>query len=90
MYHNLQTLVQGLKNVLAMKRDRLYCILTLPSGGIALEGAELPDLPATKMLVLGDAKRTLDILPYHHWVEKIFETNTVVVDKKIIPITVEK
>ena len=55
-----------------------------------MEREELPDLPATKVLVLQDAKRTLKIQPYQHWLENVVETGTVVIDKKTMRITVEK
>ena len=64
--------------------------LTLPAGGVTVEKAELPDLPATKVLVMRDAKRTLRVLPYSHWVEKSFEVGSVVIDKKVLRITIEK
>jgi hypothetical protein len=87
---NISTLVQALKDALGIRRDKLYSVLVLPASGVALENAELPDLPATKALVLGDGKRSLNILPYQHWLEKTFQADTVVIDKKIIPITVER
>ena len=87
---NLATLIEAMNNLLAIKREGLYCLLVLPPGGIALEKAELPDLPATKALVLQDAKRTLRTQPYQHWLENSLTTGTVVIDEKIMRITVEK
>jgi hypothetical protein len=79
-----------MNNLLAIGRDRLYCLLVLPTGGVAVEKAELPDLPATKVLVLQDAKRALRTQPYQRWLEKSFQTGTVIIDKKVMHITVEK
>jgi len=90
MAQSLPSLFEALNNSLRIKRDRLYCILALPTGGVAVERAELPDLPATKALVLQSAKRTLRIQPYQHWLEKSSETGTVVIDKKTMQITVER
>ena len=87
---NLPTLVEAINDILAIDRDRLYCLLVLPSGGVTLERAELPDLPATKALVLRNTKRTIISQPYPKWLEKSFKTGTVVVDKKVMRITVEK
>jgi hypothetical protein len=87
---SLPGLVEAMNNVLAVRRDKLYCLLVLPAGGIAVEKAELPDLPATKALVLQDDKRTLRTQPYSHWLEQAVETSTVVIDKKVMRITVEK
>ncbi len=83
-------LIEALNYSLGVGRDKLYFILSLPSGGVILEQAELPDLPGTKALVLQNAKRTLKIQPYQHWIERSLETGTVVIDKKVIKITVEK
>ncbi len=87
---NLSTLVKVIKDVLQIRRDRLYCLLVLPAGGIALERAELPDLPATRVLVLQDAKRTLKTQPYPHWLEQSCQTGTIVSDTRTAQVTVEK
>jgi hypothetical protein len=90
VYYNLETLVEALNNLLHISRDKLYCILVLPSGGVAVAKAQLPDLPPTKALVLEDAKRTLETKPYSHWLEKSFQTDTIVIDKQTMQITVEQ
>ncbi|MDH4238893.1 MAG: hypothetical protein OEW48_04975 [Phycisphaerae bacterium] len=87
---DLDSLMEGLRYLLSIDRGKLYCILALPPGGVAIEKAELPDLPATKMLILQNPKRTLRIQPYPHWLEKSFDSGTVVIDRKTIQITVEK
>jgi hypothetical protein len=87
---NMPDLIDALKNALNIPRDRLYCILILPPSGITLEKSELPDLPATKAMVLQNQKRTLRIQPYQDWVEKSVQTDTVISNSKIIQITVEK
>jgi len=87
---NLTSLVEAMKEILSIKKDRLYCILTLPSGGIAMERAELPGLPATKAMVLQDGRRTLRIQPYPRWLQKSFEPGTVIVGSKITHLTVEE
>ena len=87
---NLSTLIEAINNILAVRRDKLYCLLVLPPGGVALERAELPDLPATKVLVLADPKRTLRILPYQQWVEQNFDIDTIVSGKKVMRIIVEE
>jgi hypothetical protein len=79
-----------MNRVLQIKRDRLYCVLALPSRGIFIEKAELPYLPPTKALVLQDVKRTLRTRPYSHWLEKNFDTGLIVIDKKIMRIKVER
>jgi hypothetical protein len=85
---NLSTLVESMNEILAISRDGLHCVLVLPPSGIAVERAELPDLPATKSLVLGHAKRDLVVQPYQHWIEKAVRTGTVVMDGKQMQVTV--
>jgi hypothetical protein len=87
---NFETLIEAMKEILAVERDRLYCILVLPAGGIVLERAELSDLPDTKALVLGDSKRALAAQPYRHWIEKSSKTGTIIEDKKSLKIKVEE
>lgn len=66
---DLPTLMDALGFLLSLKRDRLYCTLELPPSGVAVEKTELPDLPASKALVLQAVKRTVRIQPYQPWVE---------------------
>ncbi len=87
---NYQTLVDSLNNLLNVNRTKLYCLLVLPPGGIALERAELPNLPGTKALLLQSEKRTVAIQPYPRWIETTIETGTVIGDKEMVPITVHK
>lgn len=88
--YSLPDLIDALNDSLQIERDRLHCLLAVPPGGVTVEKAELPDLPATKALVLQDAKRALKIKPYSHWIEKSLKTNTIVIDSKVLRITVEK
>jgi hypothetical protein len=89
MADNYSSLVQALNDALNIERGKLRCLLTLPPGGVTLEKAELPDLPATKTLVLHSPKRALRIQPYPHWIEKTVETGTVIIDREAVNITVE-
>ena len=83
-------LVRALNDSLQIERGRLYFLLALPPRGVVVENAELPDLPATKALVLQDSKRALRVLPYFHWLERSVKTDTIVIDKSVLPITVER
>jgi len=86
---NLGTLVGALNDVLAIDRDELHCMLILPGGGVALENAELPELPATKALVLGDATRAAKMQIYPGWLEKKVRTGFVLVNQQVMNVTVE-
>jgi hypothetical protein len=83
-------LIEALNNSLQIGRDKLYCLLALPPGGVTIEKAELPDLPATKALLLQDTKRVLRVRPYSHWLERNLKTGLITIDKKVLQITVEK
>ena len=87
---SMPDLIEALKNALNIPRNRLYCLLVLPPSGVTLEKSELPDLPATKAMILQNDKRTLRIQPYQHWIEKSIQTGTVVAGRKVIRITVEQ
>lgn len=87
---SLPDLVKALRDTLRVERDKLYCYLVLPSAGVTIEKAELPDLPATKMLILQSPKRPMRVQPYPHWLEKRLHTGTVIIDKKTMRVTVEK
>jgi hypothetical protein len=87
---NLPGLIEALNNSLQIDRGKLYCLLTLPAGGVIIETAELPDLPDTRALLFQDAKRALRVRPYAHWLERNLKTGAVVIDKKTLKIIVEK
>jgi hypothetical protein len=87
---NLPGLIEALNNSLQFDRGKLYCLLSLPAGGVTIETAELPDLPPTRALLLQDTKRAMRIRPYAHWIEQNLKINAVVIDKKVFQITVEK
>ena len=85
---NVDTLIEALNEILRIRRDRLYCMFVLGKSGIALEKAELPDLPLTRALVLIDAKRSLQAQPYRHWLEQSVQTPGVIIGAQKIKITV--
>jgi len=87
---NFPDLVRALNNSLQISRGKLYFLLTLPPRGIIVENAELPDLPATRTLIFRDAKRALQVLPYAHWLERNVDIDTIVIDKSVLPVVVEK
>jgi hypothetical protein len=87
---SLPGLIEALNTSLRIDRNKLYFLLALPPGGVNLDNAELPDLPATRALVLQDAKRALRILPHSHWIEQSQNIERIVIDKDVLSITVEK
>ena len=90
MAEDLDSLVEALKNILAVRRDRLYLTMTLPPGGITMRRNQLPHLPATKALLMQDAKRTTTATPYQHWIEKEVYSPYIISGEKTVEITVEE
>jgi hypothetical protein len=86
---SFDSLVEVMGELLTTKRDNLYCLLILPPSGIVLERAELSDLPATKAIILYDAKRSLTGQPRQNWIESSLKTGLLTIDRKNIQITVE-
>lgn len=84
------TLVEALKLLVGIRRDRLYCILELPPSGVAVESTEMPGLPASKAVILKSPKRTVQILPYVPRQETVINTDTIVVNQYSAKITVVK
>ena len=88
---NYQTLVDALNAALNVNRTKLYCLLVLPPDGITLEqGRAAQVCPRTKALILQSEKRAVAAMPYPRWIEKTVETGTVIADKEMVAITVEK
>ena len=88
--YDMPTLVEALRDLLTIRRDRLYLTMNLPSSGIVIQRTELGDLPRTKAILLGDAKRTMTSLPMQHWLQQEACTGDIVTDQKTLKITVEK
>ncbi|MBN2131835.1 MAG: hypothetical protein JW741_20210 [Sedimentisphaerales bacterium] len=86
---NSKTLVEALNDALNINRARLYCVLALPPEGISMDRAELPGFPETKSMILKSNKWAIPTQPYARWVEKVVETDTIIMDKEVIPIIVE-
>ena len=90
MVEDIEDLVETLEDTLRVPREGLYLVLSLPPAGVAVNKAELPDLPGTKALVLQSAKRATSIRPHPHWIEEHVKTGTVAVNQTVLRITVEK
>jgi hypothetical protein len=86
---SFESLVEAMKELLIVKRYQLYCLLILPASGIVVEKAELSDLPATKAVILYDAKRSLSTQPHQNWRESSIKTGLLTIDRRNIQITVE-
>ncbi len=90
LQHDLPTLIAAIKNIVKIRRDRLYLTLELPAAGIVVNEKELPFIPATKALLLRDATRTIATTPHQHWLEKSDNIGSIVPNTGTMKLTVEK
>ena len=88
--YDLPTLVETLDDLLTIRRDRLYIAMALPAEGVTIKRSELPLLPATRAVLLGDEKRTIPTEKYGRWIEDSVRTDTVVFGGRSIKITVQE
>jgi hypothetical protein len=56
--HAISELMDALACVAAAKTDQLYLRLQLPEGGLSIKRKELPNLPASKMLILAQDQKS--------------------------------
>ena len=84
------SLVEALDYVLTLRRDRLYCVLMLTPRGVTIERTELPDLPASKAMILQSTKRAVQIYPYQPWIESIQPADAIVLGQYATGIVIEE
>ena len=87
---NLPSLISIINDIANTKRNNLHLVLTLPAGGIAIETAQMPELPLSKTLLLNDEKRSMTTKPAAQWLEETIPVDTIVLDSKSIDITVQE
>jgi hypothetical protein len=87
---NLPNLLEAIRNVADIRRDRLYLVFVLPASGVAIENAVLSDLPPSKAVVLQDDKRAMNFRPCQSWIEKSVPTDSIVGDSRTVHIKVEE
>ncbi|HML73979.1 MAG TPA: SpoIVB peptidase S55 domain-containing protein [Anaerohalosphaeraceae bacterium] len=85
-----QSLLDGFNRILNIPQDRLYACLAISQSGLAVRNTELPNLPATKMMVLADAKRIQPISPYTNFIETSIQTGLIASGSASIEFTVDK
>ena len=84
------TLFSGLQRLNALRNDRLYAVMAVPATGVVMRQHELPQLPATKMLLMQDSKRLRPIEAYRGWAESVTALDTMVAGTAEIQILVQK
>jgi hypothetical protein len=87
---NLPNLISIINNIANTKRNGLHLILTLPAGGIAIETAELPQLPLSKAVLLNSEKRSMITKSTAQWLEETIPVDTIIIDSRSLDITVEE
>lgn len=89
--YDLPSLAQALQNLLDIRRDRLYAVLALPAAGLTVQQEELPDLPATRSLVMQDATRLEPYMqPMQQWIVAHKDPGRIVLNQQAVKITVEE
>lgn len=88
--YDLETMVAAIRSLTEIRRDRIYVVLSLPPSGLAIEQTELPRVPGTKVLLMQDPRRTVELLPMAERVEKRIETGFVVRGSKTMRVVVER
>lgn len=66
---DMDSMIAMINRLLNVPRNKLFAVLNLPPGGIALRREELPSLPASRAALLQDARRILPVSPIQHWLE---------------------
>jgi hypothetical protein len=87
---SLDGVLATINNVLGVRRDRIYSVLTLPPGGLTIERNAMPDLPAGKAALLADPGRTFRVQPFQQWSEQQIPFDGIVADARTIDITIEE
>lgn len=85
---DLPSLLEAINYILSQKRDRLFMFMAMPASGVVIDKAELPDIPGTKAMLLSDPARTVDMLPFGNWVKDEKTIPSIVVDQKVVSVTV--
>lgn len=86
---NVDSMLQTLRQLMSIPRNRLYAVLSLPAGGIIFHGKELPDLPNSHMLLLQDTRRMMPKTLFKRWTQSSIDLDMVPSGALTIPLTVE-
>lgn len=85
-----ESLLTGFNRVLNIQMDRLYVCLPTVQSGLTVRNAELPNLPASKVLLLADDKRIQPVALYQNFIENSVSTGFITAGTTVIEITVDK
>ncbi|MBC8378331.1 MAG: hypothetical protein H8E62_04070 [Planctomycetes bacterium] len=84
------TMMEAFGRVTRFRNDRLHVVMPVASSGVVLRQHELPQLPATKMLLMVDSKRLQPAEPYKAWSENEIQIDKIVSGTAEIEIIVER
>lgn len=74
----------------SIRNDKIYLFMEIPAGGITLQSQPLPNLPATRSMLLVDPKRTEPVLPYRDWKVEKYDVDKFIINDSSITINIEK
>jgi hypothetical protein len=77
------------RRILQTPRNQLTAALLLGPGGIAIRDKELPNLPASRAVLLQDARRFTPSVVMQQWVQTQTETDLVPTGNVTVQLTVE-
>ncbi|MDD5134379.1 MAG: SpoIVB peptidase S55 domain-containing protein [Phycisphaerae bacterium] len=86
---NLPSLINIVNDIGNAQANNLYIVMITPPGGIAIENAELPQLPLSKAILLDSEKRSLPTTRTVQWIEEKIPVDTIVLDARELNITVK-
>jgi len=90
MAFNAGGVQRALQERLSIQRDRLYLSMILPRPGLAIENLPLPDLPASKTMLITNPSRKKVITPFSPLASSIVKTDFVVNGNVVFDIEIRK
>ncbi len=86
---DLPSMLEAVRRILKTPRNRLVAVLQLGPGGIAIRHRQLPDLPASRAILLQDDRRFTPAVAIQRWVQTETPTDLIPSGNITVQITVE-
>lgn len=86
---DLPSMLAAVRRILHTPRNQMIAVLLLPPGGIAIRNRELPDLPASRAVLLQDERRFTPAVVMQHWIQAETRMDSVPSGNITVQITVE-
>lgn len=86
---DLPSMLKAARRILQTPRNQLTAVLLLGGGGIAIRNQELPDLPASRAVLLQDPRRFTPAVVMQQWVQTQIELDRIPSGNVTVQLTVE-